>query len=221
MKNIHVLKTDKPSRLWLNNLLQGKLELSIEVLPYNTAQHIYITSSELPEEGGWHYNLALNIVEKTTEYDNGLLQEKIILTTDPDLIADGIQTIDDDFLEWFVKNPSCEKVEVKSLKTIPALQLTGNNHCMYQLIIPKEEPKQETLEEFINSQPYYGTCTTEYLEGIEEGAKWQQQRMYSEAIEFAEWIRIKDLQTTSKDNWIGLDMKYYTSKELFEQFKKK
>ena len=38
-------------------------------------------------------------------------------------------------------------------------------------------------------------------------------------IEFAEWIRIKDFQTTSKDNWIGLDMKYYTTKELFEQYK--
>jgi len=57
--------------------------------------------------------------------------------------------------------------------------------------------------------------------GFELGAKWQQERMYSESIEFAEWIRIKDFQTASKDNWIGLDMKYYTSEELFEQFKKK
>ena len=39
--------------------------------------------------------------------------------------------------------------------------------------------------------------------------------------EIAEWIRIKDFQTTSKDNWIGLEMRYYTTKELFEQFKKK
>jgi hypothetical protein len=48
----------------------------------------------------------------------------------------------------------------------------------------KEEMKQEqsqkkenqSLEEFINSQPYYGHCTPEYLEGIEEGAKWQQEK---------------------------------------------
>jgi hypothetical protein len=53
------------------------------------------------------------------------------------------------------------------------------------------------------------------------GAKWQAERMYNEAIEFAEWIRIKDFQTASKNNWIGLDMKYYTTQELFEQFKKK
>ena len=51
-------------------------------------------------------------------------------------------------------------------------------------------------------------------------AKMLTDRMYSEAIEFAEWIRIKDFQTASKDNWIGLDMKYYTTEELFEQFKK-
>jgi hypothetical protein len=40
--------------------------------------------------------------------------------------------------------------------------------------------KEETLEEFINSQPYYGHGTPEYLEGIEVGAKWQAERMYSE-----------------------------------------
>ena len=44
----------------------------------------------------------------------------------------------------------------------------------------QEESKQETLEEFIESQPYYGTCTYEYKEGIEVGAKWQAERMYSE-----------------------------------------
>jgi hypothetical protein len=52
-------------------------------------------------------------------------------------------------------------------------------------------------------------------------AKEQQERSYSEAIEFAEWIRIKDFQTTEKDNWIGLELRYYTTEELFEQFKKK
>jgi hypothetical protein len=58
-------------------------------------------------------------------------------------------------------------------------------------------------------------------QSFKEGAKWQAERMYNEAIEFAEWIRVKDFQTASKNNWIGLDMKYYTTQELFEQFKKK
>jgi hypothetical protein len=60
---------------------------------------------------------------------------------------------------------------------------------------------------------------SEWKEQAKEMEKEQQG--YSEVIEFAEWIRIKDFQTTSKDNWIGLDMKYYTTKELFEIFKTK
>lgn len=36
--------------------------------------------------------------------------------------------------------------------------------------------KKQTLEEFINSQPYYGHGTPEYLEGIEVGAKWQEKK---------------------------------------------
>ena len=36
--------------------------------------------------------------------------------------------------------------------------------------------EKQTLEEFINSQPYYGHGTTEYLEGIEVGAKWQEEQ---------------------------------------------
>lgn len=36
--------------------------------------------------------------------------------------------------------------------------------------------EKQTLEEFINSQPYYGHGTPEYLEGIEVGAKWQQEQ---------------------------------------------
>ena len=82
---------------------------------------------------------------------------------------------------------------------------------------------QETLEEaaYRLSAEKFEPKHTVFMLGVVEGAKWQQERMYSEAIEFAEWIRIKDFQTASKDNWIGLDMKYYTTEELFEQFKKK
>ena len=107
--------------------------------------------------------------------------------------------------------------------------------------IPKE-PKQETLEEVrvVKRTELYNSILSivkqiprKEVEGDAMDApscayelqqlflKWQQERMYSEAIEFAEWIRIKDFQTAFKDNWIGLDMKYYTTEELFEQFKKK
>jgi hypothetical protein len=148
--------------------------------------------------------------------------KEILLSTDTELQKNGIQAIDDEFLEWFVKNPSCEWVEVESM--INMIQFTPREF-IYKIIIPQEEPKQETFEEaavkYATNHGMMAYVFPEKRESFIEGAKWQQERMYSEAIEFAEWIRIKDFQTTSKNNWIGLDMKYYTTQELFEQFKKK
>jgi hypothetical protein len=48
-----------------------------------------------------------NYIKTTTGY------KKIILTTDPKLIADGVQSIDDEFLEWFCsKNGNVDYVDV-------------------------------------------------------------------------------------------------------------
>ncbi len=35
-----------------------------------------------------------------------------------------------------------------------------------------ELPSDEEIKEYINSTPYYGHCTPEYCEGIEDGIKW-------------------------------------------------
>lgn len=40
------------------------------------------------------------------------------------------------------------------------------------------------------------------------------------AIGFAEWIRIKDYQTTHRNTWIGVNMEHYLTKELLEIYKK-
>jgi hypothetical protein len=65
------------------------------------------------------------------------------MTTDQDLIKDGVQGIDDEFLEWFVKNPSCESIEVKniSIKVVKGYKNNGEIDCYhtngYEIIIPK------------------------------------------------------------------------------------
>ena len=69
--------------------------------------------------------------------------------------------------------------------------------------------KKETLEQFMATLPYYGHCNYEHLEGIEVGAKWQQERMYSEE----EVIKIVE-----KSRETGLTAEYLL---LTEQFKKK
>jgi hypothetical protein len=227
MKNIHVLPTDKPSRLWINHLLQGKLELSKEVLiGSNTAQHIYITSNndnDISDEGinhvagSWVLNTIRNKVYKTSvNIISGDDIQKIILTTDPDLIADGVQAIDDEFLEWFVKNPSCEEVKVEL--HVGSLRWSDSKNT-YKIIIPKEEPKQETLEEAAKryavikrerkrlSNREFDFCQKDFI----EGTKWQQEQDKNKYSEVFEWLANKDYLSDEVE---------LLQKE-FEQFKKK
>jgi hypothetical protein len=85
-------------------------------------------------------------VTKDFFWDFGVRYYKIILTTDQYLIKDGVQAIDDEFLEWFVKNPSCEGVDVYNDKSV------GYEYDHYSIIIPKEEPKKVLTEEDIWSK---------------------------------------------------------------------
>lgn len=36
------------------------------------------------------------------------------------------------------------------------------------------------IQEYIDKQPYYGHCTEEYKEGIEQGARWMWEELKSE-----------------------------------------
>jgi hypothetical protein len=149
MKNIHVLQTDKPSRL-VKNSNKSTLKLCIQTLSLDKEigcypQNIYITSDEEIKEGDWCLSFLNGIVDTVTDQQgvykvkNGdyyYEDKKIILTTDQDLINDGVQAIDNDFLEWFIKNPSCEEVEVEL--HIGSLRWSDSKNT-YKIIIPKEE----------------------------------------------------------------------------------
>jgi hypothetical protein len=146
MRNLFLLATDKPSRLIIYSKLLNEFRLLNEPIEdWKHKRHIYITSDEEIKEGDWVINTkGANEVYKVVSFNGGvplgengnggLFTKKIILTTDQDLIADGIQTIDDTFLEWFVNNPSCE--EVKTLHWEGYLEIGQHE---YEIIIPKEE----------------------------------------------------------------------------------
>ena len=162
MKNIHVLPTEKPSRLF--NCF-GKLEIgdytTIRENLQVTNQHIYITSDEEIKEGDWLFDLDIKRIVKadnlkvlTSQAIGCWYYKKIILTTDQDLIEDGVQAIDDEFLEWFVKNSSCEQVEVHELRFFNP-DTNESEHCKWELYIPKEEPKQETLSLKVSEETVY------------------------------------------------------------------
>jgi hypothetical protein len=55
----------------------------------------------------WYLDKFLNKPRNSSGSQYEEKQDVIILTTDGDLIDDGVQAIDDEFLEWFVKNPIC------------------------------------------------------------------------------------------------------------------
>ena len=211
---------------------------------YKIGKKLFITSDEVIKEKDYFYQgfdrcihkcykLTDNyiIAEKPSDYPKNICK-KIILTTDKLLIKDGVQAIDDEFLEWFVKNPSCEVVEVNWVKTPDGIFYHQENvpYGCYKIIIPKEEltkdeidkffvdmvcnpkePKQETLEEAANkAYCFYGDV--ELREAFELGAKWRQERIYSEE---EVWKLVNKLNQTLN---IGSDL---TLEEWFEQFKKK
>jgi hypothetical protein len=176
MKNIHLLPTDKPSRLLYFGTSK---ELTLQVNPATfrvferSTQNIYITSDEEIKEGDWYlieFN-GLKITQCTSTEELISIEgrndcKKIILTTDQDLIKDGVQAIDDEFLEWFVKNPSCEEVDVKDITTIPALQLgSPNGHLMYKIIIPQEETKNPNNQEIMFHEEYKEYFYEDFVDG--------------------------------------------------------
>ena len=235
MKNIHLIPTEKPSRLYYKDD-KYKLANSTMAMDWYISSagykptNIYITSDEEIKEGDWCFDIFLDAVFQANWFmgiKTKNTARKIILTTDPNLIADGVQAIDDEFLEWFVKNPSCESIEVKKRYS----EFTVEPFVGYKIIIPQEEPKhisakpfldnadevivihrpkQETLEEAAANLADPNICKTDNWIA---GAKWQAKRMYSEE-------ELKYAIEVSVAKALGV-MSFTINEESFEQFKKK
>lgn len=169
MKNLYLIPTDKPSRL-LKSAFGLKLLPTTSNGWGKPNQNIYIASDEEIKEGDWclystkedtDNEQSIPIICKITrilDSQDGLLYEgstglvtqyptklsKIILTTDQELIKDRVQKIDDDFLQWFIKNSSCEFVEVDSFckygDNCPSKGAYDKQHLCdvgYKIIIPE------------------------------------------------------------------------------------
>jgi hypothetical protein len=144
-KNCWVIPTDKPSRLYLhsNNQLQLRTNIIRTSEDYlGTNQNIYITDDSKIKDRDWYISLEGKLLQFTGRNVLGdkFKAPKIILTTDQDLIKDGVQSIDDDFLEWFVNNPSCEYIQTTELSLFNG-DTGESGHYKYEIIIPQEEPK--------------------------------------------------------------------------------
>ena len=217
MKNIHVLPTDIFNQIGVDHY--GKTPTQIKIAEFLINKNIYITSpNEDINENDYIITKDGRLVQVSYLLSKDIYSaSKVTLATDVDLIKDGVQAIDDEFLEWFVKNPSCEEVEV--------MPIGFEDREDYLIIIPKEETKQETLEEAaekltndfpalevrfnMSNEEIYGW----FLEALQKGAKWQQERMYSEE----EVIKI----LLSRNADLGIIGKTSAVVEFIKQFKKK
>ena len=240
MKNIHVLPTDKPSGLFeiiqFNFVFDNQNMYSEEYKKLHSYKNknIYIINDEDIMINDY-FIAGVNIYQclSSAELEDLSIDsycKKIILTTDQDLIKDGVQAIDDEFLEWFVKNPSCEWVDVWLMNKGYNKQEDYPYQEHYLIIIPKEEtkkkhkviivgdglPKQETLEE---AAAKYARGWGEYddKKAFIKGAKWQQERMYNEeeVLNFTQTI-IQQYKL-GNTNIEQLDL----LKETLQQFKNK
>jgi hypothetical protein len=163
MKNLHLLKVSNNilSAIMVgvvpNNfrLTKDVIDDTSDWMRFGSGNHLYITSDEPIQPYDWmlHNSHKISSVHKveaivgdyviTLHNDNGLSSncKKVILTTDQELIKDGVQAIDDEFLEWFVKNPSCEEVETKHIikEYVDDQDAYGYDVNYYKITIPKEE----------------------------------------------------------------------------------
>lgn len=197
MKNIHLIETDKKSKLAFYQENSSCEEPILQLVSHTSSdykyQNIYITSDEKIKEGDyWIYiclingldygnnnnpivknNLPATWFEKLHDKKN---YKKIILTTDQNLIKNGVQAINNEFLEWFVKNPNCDSVDVTEI--VDAHDTTTKSSTKYKITIPKIEidyNKEKILEKAAEKYVTEDNNNRYYNDFI-AGAKWQQEQ---------------------------------------------
>jgi hypothetical protein len=224
------------------------------LLPTNgilSPQYIYITRSVESKVGDYYIGegfagptLFQWDKSQAKQFPDMIIQ-KVVLTNNPSLIQGDIRAIDSEFLEWFVKNPACESVEIKRLEDgqyvdyFPDGSVVEGIYENYTLVLPREEPKhipykgkvweppkQETLEEVAKNKYGEGYGGVDIRHAFIDGAKWQADKMYNEeeVLEILQkWsmyqvdIELNKLNTKELSDVFRKTLSY---KEWFEQFKK-
>jgi hypothetical protein len=218
MKNIHALEKDIFKRFGVDHY--GKTQIQIKISEFLINKNIYITSDEEIKEGDYGILgktiLSYHQMHKKWGMPQG---KKIILTTDQELINYGVQPIPDEFLEWFVKNPSCEEVEVREEEVFVGF-IDGNGKKPiyddeYKIIIPKEKG----INSWSGEKGVKGVNGIECFDGIREpkqsAVEWLEEvynkcPAYEESILEQEWKQAKEMERQK-------DAKY---NEMLEMVKK-
>ena len=243
MKNIYLLPTqNNKSKLAIyhydgsKNIKVGEIGLQVNNnIGWTNCwseRELYITSEEEIKEGDW----CLDTRHEILFISDGKIDihqstdKKVILTTAPDLIEKGVQAIDSDFLEWFVKFPSCEEVEVEKTylsnngkwkDVLLPSEWEVNTKVSYKIVTPKEESKTnleklqfpelvEELTKYYKKVPLVENPVNLFQETLEEAAE-----RISKEIDYREF----DLASFK----LGIrwqKIRSYTYEEMKESFSK-
>jgi hypothetical protein len=145
MKNVHVIPTDKPSRLFKDQ------DNILNVHGIGDKQHIYITNNEVKKHGDW----VVSNLNEVTRFRSLYCQNeyrKIILTTDQDLIADGVQAIDDALYDGFIAGAKWQAERMYSEEEVLNLWDWLNDGFMLRRSLPSREELISWFEQFRKSK---------------------------------------------------------------------
>lgn len=200
MKNIVLLPSNEKTRLvrvFTDALRENfVLKLDTEVNDsFKEYVNLYIISyDDNLELGGYHFNSKYgDELQKTNQRDIDSRKyweavdyyiSKILLTTDLELVKDGIQEVPESFLNWFLENPSCEYVELKQEKLHPGEVMDDSypkDFLDYQIVFQNGESLIDAANEYAKNDytKSYDFSSDTLIEAFTEGANWQSQRMYS------------------------------------------
>ena len=184
-QNIYIFETNKPSKIIGATIYS--LELLSEVndesmSAWNVNKNIYITFKENFKVGGYflpkghlhpHKLKEFNKVSGDLESENGLCYDitkcdAIVLTTDEDLIKDGVQAIDDKVLEWIIKNPTCKFAKVeKVVKDISTRVSDDIKYPNLEVVFYEVEiPKKIDFNQIIKDMPDFSFLSREEKEKV-------------------------------------------------------
>lgn len=167
-RNIHILPTNRPSILHkaFNKLFITSIVPTIQSEIYESIpQYIFITDNYSDiKENDYIITKDGRLVQVSYLLSKDVQgATKVVITSDPELIKDGIKEVSEGFVEWLVENPDCEYVQVEiDYKKFKKGNITLSQ-C-YEIEIPNEDKdflgrtyfdqlKQKAIEE--EMEEYY------------------------------------------------------------------
>ena len=220
MKNIFLKETDQETNLYKSDvgLFYTKDSYAWHWQSGRVNQFIYITNDEKIEDGNWVFQECLNMPHRLIKTDaenvkvlNNLNKcKKIILTTDQDLIKDGVQQVSSSFLSFYAENQP-DYVEIFETKVYnEALQDYAGS--LYSYKFPRKEIK---TEENVIDQWLEKSGNSEIMKQVEREAELYQTinkiidggknlpKGFEVALEVAEKLYTEeDLHNTFYNGWI-------------------